>query len=85
MIRPVISSHLSAARLTPSSAPEMYSASKPRIAIEYPVRTLARRYARGRSGVIRSCRVQPAWRSPAIRPPVDTIDIIVPNEASDTM
>ena len=50
-----------------------------------PVSTLARKYARTDSGLIRSCLVHPAWRSPAMRAPVEIIDIIVPNDASETM
>jgi hypothetical protein len=37
------------------------------------------------SGVIRSCRVQPSWRSEAIRVPVEIIATIVPNEVRPTM
>ena len=37
----------------------------------YDVSTFARKYAPTGSGVIRSCRVQPAWRSPEIRAPMD--------------
>ena len=51
----------------------------------YDVRTFARRYARGDNGVIRSWRVQPTSRSPAIRVPEEIIDTIVPNDARPTM
>jgi len=46
---------------------------------------LARKQARELSGLIRSCRVQPTCRSPAIRAPVEIIAAIVPNEAGPTM
>jgi hypothetical protein len=49
------------------------------------VRTFARRYAPLESGEICSWRVQPMLRSPAMRAPLETIAIIVPNEARPTM
>ena len=42
-------------------------------------------YAPGRSGVMRSCRVQPTERSAAIRAPADTTPFMVPNAARPTM
>jgi hypothetical protein len=51
----------------------------------YAVRTFARKYVRGASGVIRSCRFQPTARSAAMRAPQDSIAAIVPNDASPTM
>ena len=50
----------------------------------YAVSTFARKYARGGSGLIRSWRVQPASRSCDPRP-LESIALIVPNDASPTM
>ena len=47
--------------------------------------TLARKYVRVESGVIRSCRFQPTARSPAMRAPEESIAFIAPNAARPTM
>jgi hypothetical protein len=51
----------------------------------YPVMTLAPKYARGASGVILSCRVQPSVRSIAIRAPLEISAVIAPKATSPTM
>ena len=51
----------------------------------YPVATLARKYADGFNGVIRSCLVQPSVRSVATRVPLEISPDIAPNETSPTM
>ena len=53
--------------------------------IAYPVSTFVRKYVRGDSGVMRSCRFQPAVRSAAMRAPAESIAFIVPNVSRPTM
>ena len=49
------------------------------------VTALEATYAQPGIGVSRSCRFQPAWRSTAIRPPVETAAPIAPKTAMVTI
>src|SRR5690242_10135858 len=84
-MRPVISNHLATGSDTPSEMPAAYRSTRVSSAIAYPVTTLARKYARTDSGVIRSWRFQPTARSGEMRAPAARIAFMVPNEARPTM